>query len=194
MPRAMRSGAGATLVEVTQARPKNLPVCEIVQTADRSTCRPIPRTRLSRRASCLPISQGGNHASTSVPAKADCGRNGAKRHTKTIVGLSPSFSGLCWVSRSKCREPSEIPALARLFRETIEVDHYPLSPQVQIWKGPLAKIRPEPLITPRSCARPEDQVRFRGCVVRGRALVSIKWHERAGRAAQSVTSKFIGWC
>src|SRR6516162_3124432 len=48
------------------------------------------RTRLSRRTSCLPISQSGDHASksTSVPAKAGCGRNGAKRQTKTTVCLS----------------------------------------------------------------------------------------------------------
>jgi hypothetical protein len=33
---------------------------------------------------------------------------------------------------------------ARLLRDTIDAYHYPLSPRVQIWKGILAKIRPEP--------------------------------------------------
>src|SRR6516164_7591048 len=72
-------------------------------------------TRLSRSTSCLPISQGGNHASksTSVPAKAGCGRNGAKRHTKTTVCLSRLFSGLCWGSTgagmevTKCLKPPD---------------------------------------------------------------------------------------
>ena len=73
------------------------------------------RTRLSRRTSCLPISQGGDHASksTSVPAKAGCGRNGAKRQTKTTVCLSRLFSGLCWGSTgagmevTKCLKPPD---------------------------------------------------------------------------------------
>ena len=38
----------------------------------------------------------------------------------------------------------ETDALARLLRDTTDADHYPLSPRVQIWKGILAKIRPEP--------------------------------------------------
>ena len=33
--------------------------------------------------------------------------------------------------------------LARLLRDTIDADHYPLSPRVQTWKGILAKTRPE---------------------------------------------------
>jgi hypothetical protein len=49
------------------------------------------------------------------------------------------------VSRSKCRAPSETDALARLLRDTIEADRYPLSPRVQMWKGILAKIRLKPL-------------------------------------------------
>jgi hypothetical protein len=38
----------------------------------------------------------------------------------------------------------ETDALAWLLRDTIDADHYPLSPRVQMWKGTLAKIRPEP--------------------------------------------------
>ena len=38
----------------------------------------------------------------------------------------------------------ETDALARLLRDTIDADHYPLSPRVQMWKGILGKIRPEP--------------------------------------------------
>jgi hypothetical protein len=38
----------------------------------------------------------------------------------------------------------ETDALARLPRDTIDADHYPLSPRVQMWKGILAKLRPEP--------------------------------------------------
>jgi hypothetical protein len=37
----------------------------------------------------------------------------------------------------------ETDALARLLRDTIDADHHPLSPRVQMWKGILAKIRPE---------------------------------------------------
>lgn len=37
----------------------------------------------------------------------------------------------------------EIDALPRLRRNSIDADHYPLSPRVQMWKGILAKIRPE---------------------------------------------------
>jgi hypothetical protein len=37
----------------------------------------------------------------------------------------------------------ETDALARLLRDTIDADRYPLSPRVQMWKGILAKIRPE---------------------------------------------------
>jgi hypothetical protein len=43
----------------------------------------------------------------------------------------------------------ETDALARLLRDTIDTDHYPLSPRVQMWKGILAKIRPEPKSQPR---------------------------------------------
>jgi hypothetical protein len=38
----------------------------------------------------------------------------------------------------------ETDALARLVRNAIDGDRYPLSPRVQLWKGILAKIRPEP--------------------------------------------------
>jgi hypothetical protein len=38
----------------------------------------------------------------------------------------------------------ETDALARILRDTINADRYPLSPRVQMWKGILAKIRPEP--------------------------------------------------
>jgi hypothetical protein len=37
----------------------------------------------------------------------------------------------------------ETDALARLLRDSIDADRYPLSPRVQMWKGILAKIRPE---------------------------------------------------
>jgi hypothetical protein len=42
----------------------------------------------------------------------------------------------------------ETDALARLLRDTIDADHYPLSPRVQMWKGILAKIRPEAKLEP----------------------------------------------
>jgi hypothetical protein len=38
----------------------------------------------------------------------------------------------------------EADALAELLRDIIQIDHYPLSPRVQRWKGILNKIRPEP--------------------------------------------------
>jgi hypothetical protein len=37
----------------------------------------------------------------------------------------------------------ETDALARLLRDTIDADLYPLSPRVQMWEGILAKIWPE---------------------------------------------------
>ena len=37
----------------------------------------------------------------------------------------------------------ETEELARLLRDAIDADRYPLSPRVQMWKGILAKIRPE---------------------------------------------------
>jgi hypothetical protein len=37
----------------------------------------------------------------------------------------------------------EADALARLLRDIIDADHYPLSPRVQMWNGIFAKIRPE---------------------------------------------------
>jgi hypothetical protein len=37
----------------------------------------------------------------------------------------------------------ETDALARLLRDTIDADRYPLSPRIQLLKGILAKIRPE---------------------------------------------------
>jgi len=43
----------------------------------------------------------------------------------------------------------ETDALARLLRDTIDADRYPLSPRVQMWKGILAEIRPEPKRQPR---------------------------------------------
>jgi hypothetical protein len=42
----------------------------------------------------------------------------------------------------------ETDALARLLRDTIDADRYPLSPRVQMWKGILAKIRPETKLEP----------------------------------------------
>ena len=42
----------------------------------------------------------------------------------------------------------EAEALARLVRDAIDGDRFPLSPRVQLWKGVLAKIRPEPVREP----------------------------------------------
>jgi len=42
----------------------------------------------------------------------------------------------------------ETEALARLVRDAIDGDRFPLSPRVQTWKGILAKIRPEPVRPP----------------------------------------------
>ena len=42
----------------------------------------------------------------------------------------------------------ETEALASLLRRTIDDDRYPLSPRIQILKGILAKIRPEPAREP----------------------------------------------
>jgi len=39
----------------------------------------------------------------------------------------------------------ETEALARLVRNAIDDDRFPLSPRVKLWKGILAKIRPEPM-------------------------------------------------
>jgi hypothetical protein len=38
----------------------------------------------------------------------------------------------------------ETAALARLLTNTIDADRYPLSPRIQLLKGMLAKIQPEP--------------------------------------------------
>jgi len=46
----------------------------------------------------------------------------------------------------------ETDALVRLLRNTIGTDHYSLSRRVQMWKGILAKIRPEP---PKESLGPE---------------------------------------
>ena len=42
----------------------------------------------------------------------------------------------------------ETAALARLLKSTIDADRYPLSPRIQMLKGILAKIRPEPKCEP----------------------------------------------
>jgi hypothetical protein len=42
----------------------------------------------------------------------------------------------------------ETEALARLLRNAIDGDRFPLSPRVQLWQGILAKIRPEPMREP----------------------------------------------
>jgi hypothetical protein len=42
----------------------------------------------------------------------------------------------------------EIAALTRLLTNTIDTDRYPLSPRIQLLKGILAKIRPEPAREP----------------------------------------------
>jgi hypothetical protein len=42
----------------------------------------------------------------------------------------------------------ETEALASLLRRTIDDDHYPLSPRIQMLNGILAKIRPEPVREP----------------------------------------------
>ena len=39
----------------------------------------------------------------------------------------------------------ESAALARLLTDTIDADRYPLSPRIQLLKGILGKIRPEPV-------------------------------------------------
>jgi hypothetical protein len=43
----------------------------------------------------------------------------------------------------------EADALARLLRDAIDADRYPPSPRVQLLKGILSKIRPEPQRQPR---------------------------------------------
>ena len=42
----------------------------------------------------------------------------------------------------------ETAALARLLKSTIDADRYPLSPRIQMLKGILGKIRPEPVRDP----------------------------------------------
>jgi hypothetical protein len=42
----------------------------------------------------------------------------------------------------------ETEALARLLRQTIDDDRYPLSPRIQLLKAILAKVRPEPVPAP----------------------------------------------
>jgi len=44
----------------------------------------------------------------------------------------------------------ETAALARFLTTAIDGDRYPLSPRVQLWKGMLAKIKPEPAREPLS--------------------------------------------
>ena len=47
----------------------------------------------------------------------------------------------------------ETAALARLLKSTIDADRYPLSPRIQMLKGILAKIRPEPKCEPLPASR-----------------------------------------
>jgi len=42
----------------------------------------------------------------------------------------------------------ETDALARLVRNAIDGDRFPMSPRVQLWQRILAKIRPEPVREP----------------------------------------------
>jgi hypothetical protein len=42
----------------------------------------------------------------------------------------------------------ETAAVTRLLRRTIDDDRYPLSPRIQLLKGIIAKIRPEPMRAP----------------------------------------------
>jgi hypothetical protein len=42
----------------------------------------------------------------------------------------------------------ETEALVRLLRRTIDDDHYPLSPRIQMLQAILSKIRPEPMREP----------------------------------------------
>jgi hypothetical protein len=63
----------------------------------------------------------------------------------------------------------EIDALARLLRDTIEADRYPLSPRVQMWKGILAKIRPMPpkaSLAPKGLERNPNRSRLRNIMNR----------------------------
>jgi hypothetical protein len=69
-------------------------------------------------------------------------RSATRKRPCVYLGCFLVFVG---VSHSKCREPSETAALARLLHDKIEADHYPLSPRVQMTKGILAEISPEPL-------------------------------------------------
>lgn len=59
----------------------------------------------------------------------------------------------------------ETETLARVLRNAIDADRYPLSPRVQLWKGILAKIRPEParepLPPPKVYAPPRAKARQR---------------------------------
>jgi hypothetical protein len=60
----------------------------------------------------------------------------------------------------------ETAALTRLIHGAIDADRYPLSRRVQLWKGILAKIRPEPvrepLPPPKTYAPPRAGRRRRG--------------------------------
>jgi hypothetical protein len=59
----------------------------------------------------------------------------------------------------------ESDALARLLRRAIDDDRYPLSPRVQMLKGILQKIRPEParkpLAPPTKPLEPPSKGRYR---------------------------------
>jgi hypothetical protein len=49
----------------------------------------------------------------------------------------------------------EATALARVLNIAIDADRYPLSPRVQVWRGILGKLSPEPA---RPAASPEPRV------------------------------------
>ena len=58
----------------------------------------------------------------------------------------------------------EVEALLRLLRRAIDDDRYPLSPRVQVWKGILGKLRPEPArapLPPLKTYEPPSRGRYR---------------------------------
>jgi hypothetical protein len=95
-----------------------------------------------------------------TPAVVDCMMSGI-----TIIGLPKVKPGLT---------DEESDALARVFRDTTDADHYPLSPRVQMWKGILTKMRPEP---------PQPSLAPKGLEPKPELLPALNHYEppRAGR-------------
>jgi hypothetical protein len=86
----------------------------------------------------------------------------------------------------------EIAALTHLLREKIDNDRYPLSPRIQVLKGILAKIRPEPAREPSPHRR--ERVRRAGAATGAKHLKSTPAPPMTLGNAARAGVRLIVWC